>query len=217
MDGSSLQEFDPPLKVRVARTLDDLQKISVVRALVYMNEQDCPYDEEFDGNDFAGATHLILEVGSEPVGCLRIRWFSGFAKLERVCVRKHHRSTRAAVTMIKFAFEQMRRKGYTRCLAHIQAQLEDYWARHGLIRRENRKEFVFSDRAYVEVEADLSPHPMAVTIDSEPLVVDRPEGDWDRPGPLDMSTSRGVSPAQFEREQQRGIQKKLSCNDVETA
>lgn len=199
MDGTSLQEFEPPIKVRIARTLDDLQRVSVVRALVYMNEQDCPYDEEFDGNDFAGATHMIAEAGGEPLGCLRIRWFNGFAKLERVCVRKHHRSGRVARAMVKQALEHMRRKGYSACLGHIQAHLETYWKRYGLIRREGREEFVFSDRAYVEVEADLGSHPMALTINTEPLILDRPEGEWDTPGPLDRSVNRGASPAQFDR------------------
>jgi hypothetical protein len=72
MDGTHVEEFEPPVIVRVARTMDDMQRISVVRALVYMSEQDCPYDEEFDGNDLAGATHLLAEAGGEPLaacGC----------------------------------------------------------------------------------------------------------------------------------------------------
>jgi len=71
MDGTRVEEFEAPVIVRVARTMDDMQRISVVRALVYMSEQDCPYDEEFDGNDLAGATHLLAEAGGEPLGCLR--------------------------------------------------------------------------------------------------------------------------------------------------
>ncbi len=198
MDGTNLQDFEPPVKVRVARTLDDLQKISVVRALVYMHEQDCPYDEEFDGNDFAGATHIIAEAGGEPLGCLRIRWFNGFAKVERVCVRKHQRSGRASRAMMKEATEIIRRKGYTKYIGQVQAQLIPYWKRYGFKHREHRGEFVFSDRAYAEMEAQYEPHPMALTPDSDPLVLDRPEGEWDTPGPLDHSIRRGASPAQFE-------------------
>jgi predicted GNAT family N-acyltransferase len=201
MDGTSLQEFEPPVKVRVARSLDDLQKIAVVRALVYMSEQDCPYDEEFDGNDFAGATHLIAEAGGEPLGCLRLRWFNGFAKVERVCVRKHHRSGRAARALMKEATEIIRRKGYTKYVGQVQAQLVPYWKRYGFVHREHRGEFVFSDRAYAEMEANFEPHPLALNPDSDPLVLDRPEGAWDEPGPLDRSILRGASPAQFARRQ----------------
>ena len=65
MDGTRVEEFEPPVIIRVARNLEDMQRIAVVRALVYMAEQDCPYDEEFDGNDLAGATHLLGEAGGE--------------------------------------------------------------------------------------------------------------------------------------------------------
>ena len=39
-----------------------------MRSAVYIGEQECPYEEEFDGNDLA-ATHLIGYVGNEPAGC----------------------------------------------------------------------------------------------------------------------------------------------------
>lgn len=200
MDGTNLQEFEPPVEVRVARTLDDIQRIAVVRALVYMNEQDCPYEEEFDGNDLAGATHLIAEAGGEPLGCLRLRWFRDFAKVERVCVRKHHRSGKAARAMMKAATEIIRRKGYTRYIGQVQSHLVPYWKRYGFTHRTERGEFVFSDRAYAEMEAVYEPHPDALSADSDPLVLDRPEGDWDQPGPLDRSARRGASPTQFQPE-----------------
>lgn len=199
MDGSRAQDFEPPVTVRVARTMDDLQRISVVRALVYMAEQDCPYDEEFDGNDLAGATHLIAEAAGEPLGCLRIRWFSDFAKIERVCVREQHRSGRVARQLMKHATEVIRRKGYLRYIGQVQEHLLPYWKRYGLIHRAHRGVFVFSDRVYAEVEARLDPHPDALSMESDPLVLDRPEGGWDQPGPLDQSVNRGASPLQYER------------------
>lgn len=197
MDGSRMEDFEPPLTVRVARTMDDVQKIAVVRALVYMREQACPYEEEFDGNDLAGATHLIAEAGPEPLGCLRLRWFNGFAKVERVCVREGHRSGKVARQLMGEAVEIIRRKGYTRFIGQVQAHLVPYWKRYGFVHRTERGVFVFSDRAYAEMEARPEPHPKALTPDSDPLVLDRPEGEWDAPGPLDRSVDRGACPAQF--------------------
>lgn len=198
MDGSRAEEFEPPVRVRVARTMDDLQRISVVRALVYMAEQDCPYEEEFDGNDLAGATHLIAEAAGEPLGCLRIRWFCDFAKVERVCVRNGHRSGRVARGLMAEAIELIRRKGYRRFVGHVQEHLIAYWKRYGFVHRAHRGVFVFSDRAYAEMEGRPDPHPDPLTMETDPLVLDRPEGDWDRPGPLDKSARRGASPLQYE-------------------
>lgn len=197
MDGGHLDDFDKPVAVRVARTLDDIQRIAVVRALVYMSEQACPYEEEFDGNDLAGATHLIAEAGAEPLGCLRLRWFNGFAKVERVCVRDGHRSGKAARKLMAEAIELIRRKGYDRFIGQVQAHLVPYWKRYGFINRAERGVFVFSDRAYAEMEARYEPHPDALDADTDPLVLDRPEGEWDAPGPLDRSVARGAPPSQF--------------------
>ncbi|WP_019961997.1 GNAT family N-acetyltransferase [Woodsholea maritima] len=197
MDGSQPSDFfkipeeDDGVVIRVARTLDDLQKVMMIRALVYMAEQDCPYEEEYDGNDFCGATHLIAELYGEPVGTLRIRWFAGFAKLERVTMLPRERSGRITRKMIKYGYEVIRRKGYQRVLGHIQEHLKAYWKRFGLHHREHRAPFVFSDRAYLEVEGRFDLHPKALTMDTDALILDRPEGEWDKPGPLDRSVNRG--------------------------
>ena len=63
--------------VTVARTFEDLMRVASLRSAVYIGEQECPYEEEFDGNDLA-ATHLIGYIGDEPAGCLRIRYFADF-------------------------------------------------------------------------------------------------------------------------------------------
>ncbi|MEQ8405086.1 MAG: GNAT family N-acetyltransferase [Oceanicaulis sp.] len=197
MDGTTADEFEPRLKVRVARSLEDLQKVMVVRSLVYMHEQDCPYEEEYDGNDFAGATHLLAEMGGEPVGTIRLRWFADFAKIERVALRPQARRGQAGQLMVGAALKMIRRKGYRRAMAQAQYGLLEYWCkRHGATHRKERGVFVFSDRAYVEVEWRFDPLAGALSMDSDPLVIDRPEGEWDRPGPLDRSSKRGVSPAQ---------------------
>jgi len=217
MDGMRGDTVEAPVVIRVARTMDDLQRISVVRALVYMAEQDCPYDEEFDGNDLAGATHLIGEVAGEPLGCLRIRWFADFAKIERVCVRSGHRSGRVARQMMKEAIELIRRKGYRKFVGHVQEHLIPYWKRYGFIHRAHRGVFVFSDRAYAEMEGRPEPHAKALHIDSDPLILDRPEGDWDRPGPLDRSVVRGASPLQGREPDRRTTPPTRASRNTETA
>ena len=68
----------PNWKICVAHRLDEIMQVISLRAIAYMHEQSCPYDEEIDGNDFAGATHLIARLNGEPVGCVRLRWFAGF-------------------------------------------------------------------------------------------------------------------------------------------
>ena len=179
------------MRVVVARTLNDIAQVMTVRALVYIGEQVCPYDEEFDGNDFAGATHLILRAVDEPVGVVRMRWFADFAKLERLAIRKEYRGGPGLMLLARAAFDLAERKGYRTLMGHAQSRLTPFWKRHfGGWVRPGRATFAFSDFDYVEMEFALSPRKDAVTIDADPFVLLRPEGEWDRPGVLDRSTIR---------------------------
>src|SRR5919199_5987705 len=99
--------------IRVARSMSDLMQVVAIRAAVYLSEQSCPYDEEFDGNDFC-AMHLIGAVGGQPAACLRARFFADFAKLERLAVRAEFRKSPLAFEMVRAGIELCRKKGYTR-------------------------------------------------------------------------------------------------------
>jgi predicted GNAT family N-acyltransferase len=177
--------------VSVARTLDDLMQAMSIRSLVYMGEQFCPYDEEFDGNDIAGATHLVARIGREPVGCVRLRWFADFAKLERLTVTPHSRGGTVPRALLEAAFDLAAKKGYRRIMGHTQVRLAPLLKRLAKVDvRAGRAPFTFSDHEYVETIRELTPPRDAVTIDSDPLILLRPEGAWDRPGVLDQSAAR---------------------------
>ena len=116
--------------VTLARTFEDLIRVTAIRSAVYIGEQQCPYDEEFDGNDLA-ASHLLGYVGQEPAGCLRVRYFADFAKIERLAIRAEFRKTRAAFQLVRAAFRLCQKKGYTRIYGHSQKRLVNFWSRFG--------------------------------------------------------------------------------------
>jgi predicted GNAT family N-acyltransferase len=194
--GGAARVSSAALHVDVARSLNDMAQVMAVRTLVYVGEQACPYDEEYDGNDFAGATHLILRAGAEPIGVVRMRWFAGFAKLERLAIRKEYRGGGGLMMLARAAFDLARRKGYRTLMGHAQSRLTPFWKRHfGGWVRPGRAAFAFSDYDYVEMEFALDPPADAITIDADPFVLLRPEGAWDRPGVLDRSAARPSEPA----------------------
>jgi predicted GNAT family N-acyltransferase len=177
--------------VSVAHTLDDLMQAISIRSVVYLGEQACPYDEEFDGNDLAGATHLIARIGRQAVGVIRLRWFCGFAKLERLSVLPGCRGGAVPRALLEAAFDLAAKKGYRRIMGHTQVRLAPLLKRLANVSvRKGRERFTFSDHEYVETIRALSPPEDAINIDSDPLVLLRPEGAWDRPGVLDRSAAR---------------------------
>ena len=114
------------IEVRAVSTFDDKIKAFIIRGIVYMGDQSCPYAEEFDGNDEA-ATHIIAFVDGEPAGTLRIRYFGGFIKIERVAVRQEYRVHNLGHRMVRFAEGLGARKGFTHSYGTAQIRLTRYW------------------------------------------------------------------------------------------
>lgn len=178
-------------QIEMVRTLDAYQQMVALRALTFMAEQECPFDEEYDGNDLC-ASHLLAFSNGRAVATLRLRWFAGFGKVERVCVHPSFRGGSVVKVLLAAAFELGARKGYRRMIAQIQARLWPLWSRtlncHLL---DNRPSLFFSDFEYFEIEIPLAAHPKALSARSDPYQMIRPEGAWDEPGVLDESSSRG--------------------------
>jgi predicted GNAT family N-acyltransferase len=180
-----------PVTVEVVRSMDELARVIAIRGAIYMGEQRCPFDEEFDGNDFS-ATHLICHKDGEPLGCMRIRYFADFAKLERLAVRHEGRGAGLAGKILDAAVELCRKKGYSVLYAHSQKRFLKVWESRGF-KLMGGRELIFSDFDYVEVKLETEKHPQSIKLEDDPYVIIRPEGRWDTPGVLERSASRGVS------------------------
>ena len=178
--------------IKIARTLEEIMHVISIRASVYMSEQRCPYEEEFDGNDFC-STHLVGYLGEEPVACLRSRYFADFAKLERLAVRNEYRQSRIAFSIVRAVIELARKKGYRNIYGHAQDRLVNFWSHFGAKPRERHCDLVFSDFSYTEMLLIAAPHPEPITLESDPYVIIRSEGAWHREGILERSAARQVS------------------------
>ena len=185
-DGAVSNARPHVITVRVARDFQDITKIVSIRTSTYMTEQFCSFAEEFDGNDFC-ATHLIGEIDGEPAGCVRIRYFGEFAKLERLAVRPDYRRSRMMRKLVKAAFDHCARKGFTKLYAHAREDLVPAWERFGAKLIEGRRAFNFSDVSYREMELDLPKHPRVIAFGADPMMLIRPEGEWDELGPIDRA------------------------------
>lgn len=182
---------DDDVSITVVRSIEDFMRVVAIRSATFVAEQDCPYDEEFDGNDFS-ASHLLNYVGNEPAGCLRIRYFADFAKLERLAVRHEFRNRKLGTRLMQAGVELCRMKGYRRIYGRAQKDLLGYYVNMGWKPLEGSSEFFFSDHAYIEIVYDTEPNRQAVKLGVDPYVLMRPEGRWDRPGILDHSALRSA-------------------------
>src|SRR5262249_46867737 len=180
------------ITIRIARDPNDLMLVTAIRSAVYLAEQDCPIEEEFDGNDLVAA-HFIGFVGNEPAGCLRVRFFGEFAKVERLAVGPQFRCPRGSFKIVHASVESVKREGIRNVCGPAQDPPVDFWAHFGAKPLGHNRKITFSDFSYTEMVLEIEPGPDAITLDSDPYVIIRPEGDWDRPGVLDISAARDVT------------------------
>lgn len=178
--------------IKVVHSLDEFMQVIALRASVFMAEQSCPFEEEFDGNDFA-ATHLVGYRNGEPIACIRVRFFAEFAKIERLAVRREARATRIGFQIVRAAIELARKKGYSIIYGHAQERLVDFWSHFGAIPRHDRPTFGFSDFRYVEMLLVTPPMTGYISLDDDPYTIIRPEGVWHRAGVLERSSERPCS------------------------
>jgi hypothetical protein len=84
-------------------------------------------------------------------------------------------------------------QGFKKIYGLAQDRLVNFWAHFGGRPLEGGRKVTFSDFSYTEMVFDIEPGPDAITIGSDPYMIIRPEGDWDRPGVLDFSAEREVT------------------------
>ena len=182
---------DSKTEIRVVRCQEDYAKVIAIRAIVYIGEQRCPYDEEFDGNDYS-ATQFLAFVDGEPVGTLRIRYFADFVKCERLAVRPEYREGQVAERLLQYAFDLCGKKGFRVVVGQTQARLIPYMQKHFGAKVVGEKHN-FSDHEYFPVNIPIRSRNDSFGLDTDPMILVRPEGEWDVPGILERSMSRAAT------------------------
>jgi acetyltransferase (GNAT) family protein len=183
------KELRPPasshnrIRTEVVTTYEQLLHAYAIRSICFMEEHGVKAQQTFDGNDYQ-ATHMIVYAGDEPIGTLRIRWFKDFAKIERMAFREAYRNTHVLKAFVFFVFNHIARKGYDKVIAHAQPKYARLWRIvFGFKNVERKKPLYFDghEEPYIELVKELTPQENAISISTDPAVMFRTEGFWDRP------------------------------------
>ncbi len=113
----------------VVTSMDGMLKAFAVRAIVFV-EEGIPYPTEHDGHDYS-AIHVLGEEQGEPFAAGRIRPYNGYAKLERISVRKAYRGKNLGHKLTDFMLSVAKERGFTKYLLHAQAHLTGFYQKHG--------------------------------------------------------------------------------------
>jgi len=179
------------IQVVVVSNGEQLAQALAIRASVFMAEQQCPYEEEFDENDYT-CTHFLGYIDGKPAATMRLRYFADWVKFERIAaLPRYRRQTLVAGEIVRAVVEFSRRKGYRVGYGTAQKRFARFWKHFGFdVMPPREQPIVFSDHEYIEIYGRFEPHPNPITITGDPFVIMRPEGRWDEPGVLEKSRDR---------------------------
>src|SRR5699024_5077499 len=82
------------IQVKIVENDDELQQVHQIRQTVFVLEQHCPPEEEFDQYENE-AVHFLVTENDSPIGAGRFRTVNGDGKVERICIKKEARKTGA--------------------------------------------------------------------------------------------------------------------------
>ncbi len=118
------------ISVVVVDSWEQRLKAVAIQAAVYLGEWQGEYRDHFTQHDF-NATYLLAHVGDQPAGIIRVRWFAGFARLERLTILQRFRSLRVLNALIDTAIALCRKKGYRTISGLVLWNVVPVWRRRG--------------------------------------------------------------------------------------
>jgi hypothetical protein len=186
MSAKNVIRSDNDIRVEVVTTGEQFMHVIAVRAICFMEETGFSAQQTIDGNDYQ-ATHFIVYAKDEPIGTSRLRWFRDFAKIERTGFRAAYRNARVVKRSAEFVFDHVARKGYDLLVTHAEPKYLRLWEMLlGFKRVEGRPSVLTAGHEpYIEMIKRLTPPASAITLQTDPKVLFRIEGYWDKPGVFD--------------------------------
>ncbi len=151
-------EGAPRFEVRPAAGPEDWQEAARIREEVFIGEQGCPPEEEWDAYD-ASSRHFLGLLEGRPVATARWRAVgepgaAPPAKLERFAVRAEARGQGLGRLLVAYVAADAERAGFRRLRLHAQAHLEGFYAGLGF-RRAPGPPFYEAGILHVRMERDV--------------------------------------------------------------
>lgn len=182
MSDQQIHKSDNSIRIVIATNNEQVLDAYAVRSICFMEEKGIPARYLFDGNDFQ-ATHVVIYADDEPIGSSRMRWFNNFVKIERTGFRKAYRNARILRQTAAFIFDHAAKKGYRKALTFAEPQYANLWVRLlGFKEVPNRSPTIMGNgERYIELVKEFGVAPDALNEFTDPKVLMRIEGFWDRP------------------------------------
>lgn len=149
-----------------------------VRRQVFVDEHKIPEFLEYDGNDHS-STHVLALDRGKPVGTMRIRYFNGFVKFERMCVLPDYRKTDVSEHIMRKGMVFAATKGYDKVYGVCKKELLPRWKKNGFEPIKGVNPVSQNGMTLVPVSCSLPTVENQITINTPAEILNAREGEWD--------------------------------------
>ena len=118
--------------IHIVDTTADFEHCRAIRMKVFVEEQAVPADLEMDDLD-AAATHIIAFVDGRPAGTARMVDKGESVKIGRVAVHKEYRGGGVGRSIMEFAINAARSRGYSEVVLSSQTYIIPFYERLGFV------------------------------------------------------------------------------------
>lgn len=116
------------IRVKKISSPEDLEQVFAIRRIVFVDEQHCPPELEWEFED--EAVHFLAECDDEPCGAARWRKTDKGYKLERFAVLKTHRGKRVGEELVRAVLRDLP-PGANPVYLHAQVQALPFYEKLG--------------------------------------------------------------------------------------
>lgn len=111
---------------------DDLDAVLGIRRIVFIDEQGVSFEDDVDGRD-PDAFHLLASVQGKPVGTARLFLSGEVGKIGRVAVLKDYRGRGIGQELVRFAVDELARRGAARAMLGAQTSALGFYEALGFL------------------------------------------------------------------------------------
>lgn len=169
--------MEKDIDIKIVTTDEEYAQAMELRRQVFVREHNIPEELEFDGNDHS-STHVMALSKGTPVGVMRIRYFNGFVKFERMCVLPEYRKRDISEQIMRRAMEFSAQKGYDKVYAVCKKELLNRWQRDGFAKIEGVAPTVQNGMTVLPIVGYLPKTDNVITLQTDPMIINKQEGEW---------------------------------------
>ena len=169
--------MEEKIDIKIVTTDKEYAQAMDLRRRVFVCEQHIPEELEFDGNDHS-STHVMALSAGKPVGVMRIRYFNGFVKFERMCVLPAYRKTDISEQIMRKAMEFSAQKGYDKVYGVCKKELLHRWQRNGFDTIAGTEPIMQNGMTLLPIIGPLPKTDEMISINTDPTIINKKEGEW---------------------------------------